>query len=138
MREVSDATLKDGLGRWYREYRYFSGYSHAGFPKLMARYYEASKKYTSSQKEEAREKEYDQAVWVSYLAAATVCAEAGLRELPRLGGAPARVADLEVQVKLDELWALMRRTALLGKALWELRVRHIMPPILEMPARASS
>ncbi|MDP9478439.1 MAG: hypothetical protein M3R38_22620 [Actinomycetota bacterium] len=127
---VSDATLKDGLGRWYREYGYFSGYSHAGFPKLMARYYEASKRYTSSQKEEAVEKEYDQALWASYLAAATACAEAGLRELPRFGGAPARVADLEIFLKLDGLWDVMRRAALLGKALWELRVRHIMPPIL--------
>ena len=96
----------------------------------MARYYEASKKYTSSQKEEAVEKEYDQALWVSYLATATACAEAGLRELPRAGGVPARVASLEVQVKLDELWAMMRRAALLGKALWKLRVRHVMPPIL--------
>jgi hypothetical protein len=138
MREVSDATLKDGLGRWYREYGYFSGYSHAGFPKLMARYYEASNKYTSSQKKEAVEKEYDQAVWVSYLAAAISCAEAGLRELPRHGGAPARVASMEVQVKLDELWAVMRRATLLGKALWGLRVRHIMPPILGVPAGAIS
>ncbi len=136
--KVSDATLKDGLGRWYREYGYFSGYGHAGFPKLMARYYEASKKYTSSQKEEAVEKEYDQALWASYLAAASGCAEAGLRELPRVGGAPARVADPEVHVKLEELWAVMRRAALLGKALWELRVRHLMPPILGTPAGAIS
>lgn len=128
--KVSDGSLKDGLGRWYREYGYFSGYSHAGFPKLMARYFAASKSYTSSQKEEAMEKEYAQAVMVSYLAAASACAEAGLRELPRLGGAPARVADLEVHVKLEEIWDVMRRAALLGKALWGLRVRHIMPPIL--------
>lgn len=136
--KVSEATLKDGLRRWYREYGYFSGYSHAGFPKLMARYYQASKKYTSSQKEEAVEKEYDQAIWVSYLAAATVCAEAGLRELPRRGGAPARGASLEVQVKLDDLWVVMRRAALLGKALWELRVRHVMPPILGATATGAA
>lgn len=138
IKKVSDDTLKDGLGRWYHEYGYFSGYSHAGFPKLMARYYEASKKYTSSQKEEAVEKEYDQALWASYLAAATACAEAGLRELPRVGGAPARVADLDVHVKLEELWVVMRRATLLGKALWELQVRHLMPPILGTPAGAIS
>lgn len=135
--KVSDATLKDGLGRWYREYGYFSGYSHAGFPKLMVRYFAASKAYASSQKEEAAEKEYAQAVMVSYLAAASACAEAGLRELPHVGGASARVAGLEMHVKIDGLWEVMRRAALLGKALWELRVRHLMPPILGAPAGAT-
>lgn len=43
IKKVSDATLEDGLRRWYHEYGYFSGYSHAGFPKLMVRYFEASK-----------------------------------------------------------------------------------------------
>ena len=44
----------------------------------MVRYFEASKKYTTSQKEEAIEKEYFQAVIVSYLAVASACAEAFL------------------------------------------------------------
>ena len=104
------------------------GYSHAGFPKLMVRYFEASKKYTTSQKEEAIEKEYFQAVIVSYLAVASACAEASLGEIPRAGGGAAAIANPDLYVKLDDLWAVMRRAALLGKALWELRVKHIMPP----------
>lgn len=138
IREISDPTLVDGLGRWYREYAYFSGYIHAAFPKLMPSYYESSNKYTTPQKREASEKEYDQAGWVSYLAAASACAEAGLRKLPRAAGDPARVASPDTYLKLEELWAVMRRTALLGKALWELRVRHIMPPIIGTPAGANS
>lgn len=68
---------------------------------------------------------------VSYLAVASACAEAALRELPRAGGEHAAIADPDLYVKLDELWAAMRRAGLLGKALWELRVKHIMPPNLE-------
>lgn len=128
IKKVSDAALSDGLRRWYHEYGYFSGYSHAGFPKLMVRYFEASKKYTTSQKEEAIEKEYFQAVMVSYLAVASACAEAALRELPRAKGSPSAIAGPDFYVKIDDLWAVMRRAALLGNALWELRVRHIMPP----------
>ncbi len=136
--EVSDATLKDGLRRWQREYGYFSGYSHSGFRKLMPCHIEASKRFTTSQKEEAVEKEYYQAVMFSYLTAASACAEAGLRVLPRDGSGPARVADLDLYLKLDDLWAVMRRAALLGKALWELRVRHIMPPVLGSRGGANS
>lgn len=32
---VSDPQLAEALRRWYREYAYFSGYTHSGFDKLM-------------------------------------------------------------------------------------------------------
>jgi hypothetical protein len=38
------------------------------------------------------------------------------------------VADVDAYAKLEDFWEMMRHTSLLGKALWELRVRHIMPP----------
>ncbi len=65
---------------------------------------------------------------VSYLAADSASAEAGLRRLPRVGGVLAWVADVDAYAKLEDFWEMMRHTSLLGKALWELRVRHIMPP----------
>lgn len=138
LKKVTEPTLAACLRRWYHEYRYFSGYSHAGLPKLMPRYFGTSKLYTSSQKEEAIEKEYDQAVLISYLAVASACAEAGRRMLPRAGAPGAPVGDLEVHLKLDDLWTEMRRMALLGKALWDLRVQHIMPPILGTSREAMS
>ena len=38
MKEVADLQLADALRRWYREYGYFSSYSHLGFSKLMPGY----------------------------------------------------------------------------------------------------
>ncbi|MGI8909529.1 MAG: DUF5677 domain-containing protein [Rubrobacteraceae bacterium] len=128
--KVKEAQLADVLRRWHREYSYFSGYSHAGFHKLMPKFIESSKKLTTSQREKVIETEYDPALFVSYLAIASACTEASVKYLPCVDGSVARVADVELLVKLDELWAVMRRSALLGKALWELRVRHIMPPLL--------
>ncbi len=84
--------------------------------------------FTTTQKEEVVEKKYDPTVMVSYLAAASASAEAGLRRLPRVGGVLAWVADVDAYAKLEDFWEMMRHTSLLGKALWELRVRHIMPP----------
>lgn len=126
--EVSEATLKDALRRWQREYGYFSGYSHAGFRKLMPRHIASSGELTTTQKEEAVEKEYDQALMVSYLAAASAAAEAGLRRLPRDGNAPSAVATVDTYAKLEGFWQTLQKMALLGRTMWELRVRHIMPP----------
>ena len=128
--KIKERQLANALRRWHREYSYFSGYSHAGFHKLMPRFIESSRKLTTSQREKVIETEFDPALFISYLAIASVCAEACVKDLPCVDGSVVRVADVELLVKLDELWAVMRRSALLGKTFWELRVRHIMPPLL--------
>ena len=130
--EVSDTQLRDALRRLQREYGYFSGYSHSGFFKLMPGMM-GNMKLTTSEKEKVVETEYDQSIWISYLATGIACTEAATRVLPRgLGGsALARmVAEVELLVKVSDLWNLLERTSLVGRAFYEMRARHVLPPRL--------
>ncbi len=68
---------------------------------------------------------------ISYLALGIACAEAATRVLPRgpSGGATARrVADVDLLVKISDLWDLLDRSSLVGKAFYEMRTRNILPP----------
>lgn len=133
IRQVADRQLKLALGRWYREYGHFSGYSHSGFYKLMPGFIEGNMKLTSSQKEKVIDTEYAQSIMVSYLAIGMACVEAATRNLPRgpagSSGA-ARVADFDLLVKLSDLWELLEWCSLVGRALYEMRARHILPPTI--------
>ncbi|QIN77526.1 hypothetical protein GBA65_02295 [Rubrobacter marinus] len=134
--EVSDPQLKDALRRWQREYGYFSGYSHSGFRKLMPGFMEGNMRLTTSEKEKVVETEYAQSIMISYLATGIACTEAATRALPRgpSGGAPAsKVADADLLVKVSDLWDLLDRTSLVGRALYEMRMRHVLPPKFGAP-----
>jgi hypothetical protein len=131
IRTVIDPQLKLALARFYREYGYFSGYSHSGFAKLMRGFMEGNMKLTTSQKEKVVETEYAQSIMASYLATGIACAEAATRRLPRgpggsSGASP--VAEAELLVKLSDLWTLLERSSLVGRALYEMRARHVLPP----------
>jgi len=134
IRAVSDPQLGDALRRWYREYAYFSGYSHAGFSKLMPGFIEGNMRLTSSQKEKVVDTEYAQSIMVSYLAIGIACTEAATRKLPRgpagSSGPAKAVADLDLLVKTSVIWELLDRSSLVGKALYEMRARHVLPPVV--------
>ena len=91
-------------------------------------------KLTTSQKEKVVDTEYAQSIMVSYLAIGIACAEAATRKLPRGPGGssgPARaVADVDLLVKIADLWDLLRRSSLVGRALYEMRARHVLPPVV--------
>ncbi|QIN84639.1 hypothetical protein GBA63_19770 [Rubrobacter tropicus] len=137
IREVSDPQLKDALRRWQREYGYFSGYSHSGFRKLMPGFIEGNMKLTTAEKEKVVETEYAQSIMISYLAAGLACAEAASRALPRRGPTgplTARaVGDADLLVRLSDLWDLLDRSSLVGRALYEMRARSILPPKIGAP-----
>lgn len=136
IREVADPQLKLMLARWYREYGYFSGYSHSGFSKLMPGYIEGNMRLTSSQKEKVVDTEYAQSIMVSYLAIGIACAEAATRKLPRgpqgTSGPAMAVADIDLLVKISDLWDLLQRSSLVGRGLYEMRMCHILPPTVGM------
>jgi hypothetical protein len=87
----------------------------------------------TSEKEKVVETEYHQSIWISYLATGIACTEAATRALPRgLGGsASARmVAEAELLVEISDFWDLLERTTLVGRAFYEMRARHVLPPRL--------
>ncbi len=132
IREVSDPQLANTLRRWYREYGYFSSYSHSGFSKLMPGFIEGNMKLTSSQKEKIIDTEYAQSIMVSYLAIGIAYTEAATKRLPRgptgSSGSPRAVGEAELLVKLSDLWELLERSSLVGRALYEMRARYVLPP----------
>ena len=134
--EVADPQLGNALRRWQREYGYFSAYTHSGFSKLMPGFIEENMRLTTSQKEKVVETEYYPSIMISYLATGIACAEAATRALPRgpAGKDPARnVADADLLVKVSDLWDLLDRTSLVGRALYEMRARHVLPPKIGAP-----
>ena len=87
-------------------------------------------KLTTSEKEKVVETEYHQSIWISYLSTGIACTEAATRALPQVpgGSAPARmVAGAELLVKVSDLWDLLERTSLVGRAFYEMRARHVLP-----------
>ena len=131
IKKLSDARLKEALIRLYREYAYLCGFAHSGFDKLLPGYMGAHLGLTPEQKQEVVDKEYAQSLLFSYLAAGFACAEAATRELPRgrdgAAGAQA-VAGAELLAVLTGLWDELRETSLLGRTLYEMRVRRVLPP----------
>ena len=119
------------LVRLYREYGYLCGYSHAGFAKLLPGYIEGQMRLTASEKQKVVDTEYAQSIMFSYLGMGIACAEAATRELVRgragSSGPPRRVADADLLVELSDLWGALQRSSLLGRALYEMRLRHILP-----------
>lgn len=132
IKKVSDERLKQALVRLYREYGYLCGYSHSGFAKLLPGYIEGRVKLTESQKQKVIETEFFRSLEFSYLSAGLACVEAAMRDLPRgrsgSSGPSSQVVDAELIVKLSELWDVLQRISLLGRSLYEMRVRHILPP----------
>jgi hypothetical protein len=129
--EISDADLKRAMIRLYREYGYLCAYAHSGFRKLMAGYAEVHSSLTPEQQQKVVDTEYAQSILLSYLAAGFSCAEAATRELARgregTSGNRA-VAGAELLAELATLWDELRETSLLGKALYEMRTRRVLPP----------
>ncbi len=131
VREISDPDLKVALVRLYREYGYLCGYSHSGFRKLLPAYAEAEMELSPAQKEKIVDTEYAQSIMLSYLSAAFACAEAATRKLargPGGGSGAAPVADAELLVKLSDLWDELAGASLIGRALYTMRVRGVLPP----------
>ena len=142
IREVTDPQLADALRRWQKEYGYFSAYTHSGSRKLMAGSIAGNLrvtgnlKLTRSQKEKVVESEYAPGIMVSYLATGMACAEAATRALPRgpTGASPARaVGDAELLVSISDLWDLLERSSLVGRSLYEMRARSVLPPKIGAP-----
>jgi hypothetical protein len=132
---VAEPSTKALLKRWHREYGQYSGYSHAGFHKMLVAMLPNPKLgLTDSQREQILNTGYLPAVMASYLSTATACAEAANRPLTRKDGSPRPMAGsppgAEILVDLASLWDTLQKSSLLGQVLWELRVKHLGPALL--------
>ena len=124
---VSDPGAKALLGRWHREYGKYSGYTHGGFLKGLPAMI-SDMGLTNKEREKVIEAEHLSAIMVSYLAIASACSEPAHAKLERSNGAsrpdvgPDRV---ELLADLASLWDSLRKSALLGRILWEIRIRNL-------------
>jgi hypothetical protein len=129
--KISDDRVKGILLRWQREYGYFSGYSHAMFRKLLPAYIARNFTLTTSQNEKVFDTEYALAIMISYLAIASACAMAASKELAQGGGGSWRaVGEVDLLVRLADVWERLRKAALLGQALWNSGARHFVVPTI--------
>lgn len=119
--EVS-APQQPYLKRWYREYQFFCDFTHCGMSKLEAVHlFDRSSRFSTGQKEDYYAKEIDNAIAVSYVAAASACAE--LHKL-------LATTDIDRINKVMDFWDFLRPRILLAKPMWDLRARDILPPVI--------
>jgi hypothetical protein len=111
-----EKTAKECLDRWYWEYKYLCGFSHAGFAKM--RFPIASDRGFAKSSDQILEDAYtqqitEQSLWASYSASASA-----LTELLKYFS-----SDLEVVVGLTKFWTLLQNESLLGRAIWNIRAK---------------
>lgn len=134
IKKVSSDSLKAALVRLYREYSYLCDYSHSGFSKLLPGYMEGHMNLTPAEKQKVIDTEYAQSIMLSYLSAGIACAEGATRDLLRgrtgSSGPPKSVADPDLLVKLSNTWDTLEESSLIGRSLYKMRVRKILPYLL--------
>lgn len=110
------------LKRWYREYQFFCDFTHCGMSKLEAVHlFDRSSRFSTGQKEDYYVKEIDNAIAVSYVAVASVCAE-----LHKLLDS----SDIARINKVVDFWDFLRSRILLAKPMWNLRAQDVLPPVI--------
>jgi hypothetical protein len=119
-----NATAKPFLERLHKEYKYISGYNHAGLLKvqLLAM---SDRRYTGGLDQRTKEIFYEKevllpAVWTSYTAGVCACTEL-LKFLS---------TNVDVIAALTLFWESLKDGSLLAKAMWELRGKSFFPPTI--------
>jgi hypothetical protein len=121
--KITDSTKKEFLERWHKEYVYICGYSHAGLIKLQlaGMVTRRAPQYDTEKLEIYYGKEvYGISLWTGYIAAASACTEI-LKYLPH---------DINVLGALEKWWAVLRKTSLLAKVIWDLGASNMFPKII--------
>lgn len=105
------------LDRWYFEYEQSCAFSHVLFRKLVLIKLEQNHHPDFiAMKTDYANKEVTHGLVLSYLSVAFVATE--------LYGKTNDLALLEV---LDDYWSILRRSSLIGEAIWQLRSKDVLP-----------
>lgn len=116
---------KPFLERLYKEYKFISGYNHAGLLKLQLLAM-SDRRHTGNLEQWKKEVYYEKevflpALWTSYTAGVCACTEV-LKFVH---------ADLDVLAALTNFWESVRHGSLLARALWNLRGQSFFPPMIQ-------
>jgi hypothetical protein len=126
---MRDKSAEGFLSRWHKEYKRICGYSHVGLDKLQV----TSMHVVKNSIGEAEKKIFIEreiifpTISTSYVAAASACTEAR-KYLKEYDSDLSRTGPL-----LDDLlnfWSTLRQQSLLAKVFWDIRAKHILPPVL--------
>lgn len=110
LRKIPDPLMHDLLRRWYKEYQYFSSYTHNLGEKVQVEQVFKSKNYYAGKKQEIfRTKKVLQILFTSYTAAATACTIA----------VQAFDTDFGVRTSLKKFWEELSRAALFSRLIWK-------------------
>jgi hypothetical protein len=118
---LENTDCKDFLERLHREYKFISGYNHAGLLKLQLLVM-SDRKFSEHFDESKKEIYYQKqillpAIITSYTAHIAACTEI-LRFIPH---------DVEILVALIKQWELLKKGSLLAVSLWDMRARNLFP-----------
>lgn len=109
MRQISNPLVQEFLKRWYKEYQYYSGFSHVLADKMQMQH---MSKYKSSEAASRlalfRNKLVHRAITTSYTAAASACTIT----------AQVLIEDFGVASELKNFWQRLDEISLWGKLLW--------------------
>ena len=114
---IDDVLTKKFLGRWYKEYQWLCRYSHIALDKVFLEGMSHFKDYyTASEVDRQRTRHMERAAMLSYMAAASACAEVSkiLRE------------NYGAVAQLREIWEILHKTSLLANQLWNMYVKEVI------------
>jgi len=110
LRKIRDPLMLDLLRRWYKEYQYFSSYTHNLAEKVQVSQVFKSKNYYAGKKQEIfRTNKVLQILFTSYTAAATACTIT----------AQAFDTDFGVRITIKKFWEELSRASLFSRVIWK-------------------
>jgi hypothetical protein len=118
LRDIKNLALKDWLRRWYKDYKYFSEYTHIHLDKAMLQASSRQKSIWAAQRfDQIRRRLVEDALSLSYTAAAAGCTIVGLHLR----------ADFGSMAQLKEFWKLVCRMSLYGRGMWNGWGKSLLP-----------
>ena len=126
---IADASIREYLVRWHKEYEFLCGYSHVGLDKLQITALWYTKNNISEEDKWAflSKEILIPAVSTSYVAAASACTESW-RYLKRYDSDLSK-SDTFLEAILS-LWDDLRNQSLLGIVFWDIHAKDVLPPLI--------
>lgn len=118
IKPISNPAIREFLYRWYKEYKYFSAYSHISMDKIyMERSYKNKNYYSSKRFISIRTKLVERAAVTSFTASASACTIVAQVLKQNYGSI----------VLLREFWELIAKTAMLSRLMWSAHAEILLP-----------
>jgi hypothetical protein len=114
---IESPDVKSFLYRWHKEYQYLCEYSHVSLGKMVLQTMSGFKDVRSAEKVETLgTKHAERAMFISYTAAASSCAQ-----ITKLLSESYGETD-----QLRSFWDQLQNSSLLSKALWEMHIKNLL------------